>query len=231
LKLPDAPIYEINIGLVGKDEGKIQQAADWLRLLSRETLVNNPHAIDEQITAYWKRKALPEAFTALSEGLAGETIKLMKSALPDILKISPDEILKFLKECHRKATARDDQGIGEKTEDWFKPCLQEWEKLVTSHAKKYMKARDNILGDANKKKLVQYLVSDEYEPFPKSVAYSLLGFPKRGKETKGPVGSALGYLKTLGFIEVVDPQSRGEEVTYKRVDEAMPYLKRILQSK
>jgi len=230
VKLPYAPIYEIRIGQVYKDESKIQPTVDWLRLISRETVVNNPQSIVEQIMAYWKERALPQAFKALSEELAEETIKLMESVLPKDLKITSQDILNFLKECEWKGGIQGDQGTWEKPRHWFKPCLQEWEKLVTSGAEKYVRGRENILKDSNKTKLGQYLINDKYEPFPKSVAYSLLGFAKRGKDTRGPVGSALGYFKALGFVEIVDPQSRGDEVTYKRVDAAMQFLKRILQS-
>lgn len=231
VKLPNAPIYEINIGQVGRDESKIQLTSDWLRLLSRETVVDSPQSIVEQIMAYWKERALPQAFKALSEELAEETINLMKRVLPHELDITSEEILQFLKKCECKETDTRRPGFPEKrTKSWFKPCPQEWERLVTSPASKYVKARENLLEDEYKKKLGEHLISDNYEPWPDTVTYSLLGFPKRGSETKGPTGSTVGYFKTLGFIEIVDPQSKGDEITYKRVDEAMPYLKRILQS-
>lgn len=99
VKLPNAPIYEIKISEAGRDENKIQLTSDRLRLFSRETVVNSSQAIVEQIMAYWKEMALPEAFTALSDKLAEETIKLFRRVLPFELDIPSGEILQFLKEC------------------------------------------------------------------------------------------------------------------------------------
>jgi hypothetical protein len=121
VKLPNAPIYEINVGQVGKDESKIQLTANRLRLLSRETVVNNPQAISEQITAYWKEIALPQAFTALSEGLAEETMKLMRRVLPHELNISSEQILQFLKECRWKGTDIRQPSFPEERRK-FRPC-------------------------------------------------------------------------------------------------------------
>lgn len=97
VKLPNAPIYEISISQTGGDESRIQFISKELRLLSRETVVNNPQAIVEQIRDFWKQKALPEAFAALIDELATETIELMTRVLPHELEISCLEIRDFLK--------------------------------------------------------------------------------------------------------------------------------------
>jgi len=227
VKRPMAPIYEINVGLVGRDESKIQLTADRLRLLSRETVVNSPQTIVEQITAYWKEIALPEAFTALSERLAEETIKLMRRVLPHELNISSEEILQFLKECRGKADIRETGFPKEKRE--FRPCPPEWEKLVTSLEPRYVKARETLLTEP-RRKLGEYLISNNYEPWRKTVTFSLLGLEKRGQKTKTVTGPAVGLYRKYGFIEVVDPKARPDEITYQRVNEAMPYLRRIMQS-
>lgn len=229
VKLPNAPIYEINVGLEGRDESKIQLAAERLCLLSRETVVNSPQAIVEQITAYWKERALPEAFTALSEGLGEETIKLMRGVLPHELNISSEEILQFLKECQWKGTEIRKTGFA-KEKRRFTPCPPEWEKLVTSREPRNVRARETLLIDP-RRKLGEYLISDNYEPWPYTLTFSLLGLPTRGSDTKAVTGPAVGIYRKYGFIEVVDPQARLDEITYQRVDEAMPYLRRILQSR
>jgi hypothetical protein len=228
VKLPNAPIYEINISQVGRDESKIQLTADRLRLLSRETVVNSPQDIAEQIMAYWKEIALPQAFKALSEELAEETIKLMESVLPHELDISSEEILKFLKECQWEGIHIRQPSFSEKKRR-FKPFPPEWEKLVTSLEPRFVKARETLLTEP-RRKLGEYLISNNYEAWPQTLTYSLLGLPTRGSDTKGVTSPALGLYKKYGFIEVVDPQARPDEITYQRVDEAMPYLRRILQS-
>jgi hypothetical protein len=230
VKLPDAPFYEINIGQAGRDEDYIQEVSEKLRFLSREMAVNNPEAIIQEILAYWREIALPQVFTALSEGHAEETIKLVRRVLPPGLDISNQEILHFLRECRWKETDTGVTGSGREKPRKFKPCDEEWEKLVTNGERKYVKMRENLLDDSHKKMLCKHLISDNYKPFHHSVTYSLIGLARRGADTKGPVGSVIGYLKTLGFIEAEDPHSRPSERTYKRVDAAIPYLKRILQS-
>jgi hypothetical protein len=227
VKLPNAPIYEVNIGQVGRDESKIQLTADRLRLLSRETVVNSPQSIVEQIMAYWKERALPQAFKVLSEELAEETIKLMKSVLPPELDISSEEILKFLKECRWEGIHIRQPSFSEKRRG-FKPCPAEWEKLVASREPRYVKARETLLENP-RRKLGEYLISNDYEPWRRTMTFSLLGLPERGSDTKAVTGPAVGRYKEYGFIETVDPQARPDEITYKRVDEAMPYLRRILQ--
>jgi hypothetical protein len=62
------------------------------------------------------------------------------------------------------------------------------------------------------------------------VTFSLLELPRRGSDTKAVTGPAVGRYMEYGFIEIADPQARPDEITYKRVDEAMPYLRQILQS-
>lgn len=62
------------------------------------------------------------------------------------------------------------------------------------------------------------------------MTFSLLGLARRGSETKTVTGPAVGLYKEYGFIDIVDPQARQDEITYQRVEEAMPYLKRILRS-
>ena len=62
------------------------------------------------------------------------------------------------------------------------------------------------------------------------MTFSLLGLEKRGKNTKTVTGPAVGLYRKYGFIEVMDPTARPDEITYQRINEAMPYLRRILQS-
>ena len=69
-----------------------------------------------------------------------------------------------------------------------------------------------------------------YRPWRKTLTFSLLGLQKRGPATKTVTGPAVRFYTQYGFIRIVDPQARPDEITYERVDEAMPYLKRILQS-
>ena len=226
VKLPNAPIYEIKISEAGRDESKIQLTWDRLRLLSRETVVNSPQAIVDQITAYWKEIALPEAFAALSNELAEETIKLMTRVLPRELDIPSEKILQFMKECQWVRTGRVPllPPPGK-----FPPCPEEWEKLVTSLEPRYERARKTLLKDP-RQRLGEYLISDNYQPWRMTITFSLLGLTKRGSDTKAVTGPAVERYKVYGFIEIVDPQARPDEITYQRVEQAMPYLKRILQS-
>lgn len=73
-------------------------------------------------------------------------------------------------------------------------------------------------------------MGDNYEPWRKTVTFTLLKLPKRGDDTKGVTGPAVEVYKRYGFIEIMDAHVRLAEITYKRVDEAMEYLERILRS-
>jgi hypothetical protein len=226
-KLACAPIYEITISQARGDESEIQVISDKLRLLSRETVVNNPQAIAEEITAYWRQMALPQAFAALSNELAEDTIKLMTRVLPHELAFSPAEILLFLKGCRWEgADKRHQNSLPARTRK-FRPCPQEWEKLVTSLEPRYVRARETLLADP-RRKLGEYLISDGYQPWRATVTFHLLGLPRRGTETKTVTGPAVERYKLYGFIDIVDPQARPDDITYRRIEEAMPYLKQIL---
>jgi hypothetical protein len=92
-----------------------------------------------------------------------------------------------------------------------------------------VRARVTLLTEP-RRNLGEYLISNEYEPWPKTVTFSLFGLKRRGTETKTVTGPAVGVYKEYGFVDIVNPQARQNEITYQRVEEAIPYLKRILKS-
>ena len=227
LALPNAEIYEVDIGEASGNETKINRASDRLNLLSRETVVDKPQTIIDQITKEWKETALPKAFLKLTGELREEFIKLMRKALPLELDIPNEEIVQFVKRCQWEETPPLPEK--EKGRRPFIPCKEEWEKLVTSREPRYERARETLLSGA-RRKLGEYLVDTNYEPWRKTVTFVHLGLKKKGSDTKGVTGPAVERYMNYGFIEIVDPHVRPDEITYKRVDEAMEYLKRILQS-
>jgi len=227
LALPNAEIYEVDIGEASDNENKIDKASRRLKLLSRETVVNNPQTIVDQITKEWKETALPKAFLKLTGELREEFIKLMKKALPVELDFSNEEIVQFAEGCPWKETYKGPTGPDNRRK--FTPCKEEWEKLVTSREPRYERARETLLSGL-RRNLGEYLVGDNYEQWRKTVTFTLLKLKKKGSDTKGVTGPAVEVYRRYGFIETVDPHVREDEITYKRVDEAMEYLKRILQS-
>jgi hypothetical protein len=226
LALPNAEIYEVDIGETRDDENKIQKASHRLKLLSRETVVNNPQTIVDQITIEWKETALPKALLKLTGEPSEEFIKLMRKALPQELDFSNEEIVQFVRGCRWNETGTPP---GKEKGKRFIPCKEEWEKLVTSREPRYERARETLLSGL-RRNLGEYLVGDNYEPWRKTVTFTLLKLKKRGSDTKGVTGPAVELYRKYGFMEIVDPHVREDEITYKRVDEAMEYLARILQS-
>jgi hypothetical protein len=81
-----------------------------------------------------------------------------------------------------------------------------------------------------RRKLGEYLISNDYEPWPKTVTFSLLGLKRRDSETKTVTGPAIGLYKEYGFVNIANPQARQDEIIYQWVEEAIPYLKQILKS-
>jgi hypothetical protein len=164
----------------------------------------------------------------LTGELSEKCIALMKEALPPELDFSNEEILQFVGRCRWGEPDTGGTYPGKKKATEFTPCKEEWENLVTSREPKYERARETLLS-GRRRRLAENLVSPDCKPWRKTVTFLLLGLSKRGKDTKTVTGPAVERYMKYGFIKIVDPHVRPDEITYQRVDEAMEYLERILQ--
>lgn len=224
----NAPVYEIRLNEATESDTELRATSERLSVLSRDNLVDNPDSIREAILAYWRQMAFPEAFRELRKRFAQEMTALMRKALPQELDVPQEEILEFLETCTPAGTAKLLRPRTQSKPPTFVPCPENWGKLVRSLEPKYENARKNLLKDPNRR-LGEYLLSNEYAPWPRTVTFSLLGQRTRGSHTKGITAQAVTCYRKYGFIEQQDPEAKNDAVTYQRVEAAMDVLKQLME--
>jgi len=94
-KLPNAPIYEIQISQEARDATEIIRTAVKLAIFNKITVLDNSKTLTEQIKAYWREVALSQAFCAVSGEGIEETGEVMRRNLPEELAISSEEVREF----------------------------------------------------------------------------------------------------------------------------------------
>ncbi|KKL54137.1 hypothetical protein LCGC14_2268460, partial [marine sediment metagenome] len=133
-----------------------------------------------------------------------EFIELIRKELPEVLEIESKDILEFLQKCKPKSVNADFTASIKGKQKKINPCPEEWEKLVSSLEDKYQNGREQLL-KGERRKLGEYLVSEDYEPWPNTITWHLLGLPQRGIETRGVTGLATGMYRRWGFIRPENP--------------------------
>jgi len=228
LSIPNAPIYEIRLTATNGIEKNVKKLTEQFRILCKDEFFSNPKGIDTAILANWKVVALPVAFSKIMKELPDEITELFKKVLPEKLGFTSEDILKFLEQCKLKTQDNDPAIITRSRARKIIPCTEEWEKLVNSLEPRYQKAREKLIKN-ERRKLAEYLIGDNYNPWPNTITWHILGLSKRSSSTKTVTGPAVAIYRKWGFIESQNHMSK-RDVIYQRVEEAMVYLKKLLES-
>lgn len=101
------------------------------------------------------------------------------------------------------------------------PEVKDWERLIESYQSNYRLARW-FFQTSYYRKLGEYLISEDYEPWTKDSTWRHLGLLNGANEEK-KVRHAVSLFMEWGFIEEND----GDR--YFRVEGCFPYLKKLLE--
>jgi predicted type IV restriction endonuclease len=222
LALANAPVYKIILSSAGGREEQVEYIANKLRIIEKEHFTENPKIFDEDIRKNWKMAALPAAWNLLFEKHTDDLIQLVRKGLPAELDIKSDEILRFLKTLktsedvseHRRSRTRQPKK---------KPSFpDDWEQLLNSFEPDYERARERFRRGYNHK-LGQWVISENYKPWSKSITWRHVGAPNEPNERK-QLGPVVAFFREWGFIEEEEGTDK-----YVRVEECVPYLKKLLE--
>lgn len=191
-------------------------------MIEKERMVANPASLEEAIRQNWKMKALPAAWAAAFEVCPNDMVELMRKILPSGLEIKDEEILEFL----RKLTPRSESGAIErhglsakgKASNLSGPDA--WERLLSPDDAVCARHKE-AFGTGYERNLGCYIISDTYKPWNKKSTWKHAKMPSDEHRIAGAV---IGRFKKWGFIEYVK-----EIDGYKRVEEGVPYLKKLLE--
>jgi hypothetical protein len=225
LALSQAPMFEISLSKTGGNEEAIEELADRFRIIGRNGL--DAEAIDQQIQENWKVTALPQCLKKLLSTMKGEFLELARKALPAELMVDDQTIIDYFDGLNAQVSSatRERRPPSHRILD---AGPEDWEKLVTSDEPQYEKARVVLLRQ-ERSKLGEYLVGDSYKPWSKALTFKLLGYPRRGTDTKGKTSQAIRPYKKWNFIrEAASQDRRVKGEVYERVEESVPFLKRLL---
>ena len=223
LALPNAPIYQVILSSIGDGSEQTESIGNKLRIIDKEDFSENPEIFDETIRNNWKLTALPAAWNLLFVNNKNDLIKLVRNGLPAELDIKSDEILRFLRTLKTSDNTPEHAKLRTKS---FKKILtfpDDWDKLLNSYEPFYEKARKRFHKDYYLK-LGQWLISEEYYPWSKSITWRLVGTPNEGNKKK-QVGPVVTLFREWLFIK--EEEERGDK--YVRAEESVPYLKKLLE--
>lgn len=222
LALEKAPVYQVILSIIGDGLEQVESIVNKLRILEKERFADNPGSFDEAIRDNWKITALPEAWNLLFEKDTSPLLKLVGNGLPKELDIKNDEILEFLRRLKPRDDFPEHPRSRTKRSKKSHSFPDDWKELLSSYEPDYDKARKKF-GKGYNLKLAQYIISDNYKPWSKSTTWRYLGMPNDPNERKksGPV---ILLFREWRFIEEV-----GGTDKYKRVEESVQYLEKLLE--
>ena len=223
LALPNAPIYQVMLSSIGDGSEQAESIENKLRIIEKEDFAENPKIFDEAIRYNWKVTALPAAWHFLIENHTDDLIQLFRNGLPLELDIKSDEILRFLRILKTSDDAPEHAESRTKSVKKILTFPDDWDKLLNSYEPIYEKARKRFRSGYNRE-LGQWLISEKYEPWSKSITWRLVGTPKEANKRK-QVGPVVTIFRDWRFIK--EEKDGGDK--YVREEESVPYLKRLLE--
>jgi len=102
------------------------------------------------------------------------------------------------------------------------PRNEDWRNLLDRYEPEYDRARKRFR-EGYYRKLAQYLLSDQYRPWPSSITWRHVGTPDDTNERK-KLGPVIALFREWHFIE----DAEGVEM-YQRLEESIPYLRKLLE--
>lgn len=222
LASPNAPFYEIILSSTGA-VADVEDIADKFLIIEKERFASNPKIFDQTIHANWRRTALPAAWEVILEEHKDDILKLAQKGLPLELEIKDEEILEFFTTLNPPEVAPGYSRSKVKPPKPARSSPEDWEQLLDSFDPEYEGARKRFNKDLNLK-LGRYLISQGYKPWSSKITWRLVGLTE-DKDERKKSGPVVTHFKDWGFIK----QSEGREDMYERVEDSVPYLKRLFE--
>ena len=222
LALSNAPIYGLTLSEAHGNQERIEQIADELDFLQKESFRANPDLFGEAIREKWRMAVLPAALDTFLNERRHDLVQLFQSELPSELAIRDDEILTFLEDLR---TPRDSAVPVKKRRKRGRSLLsfpEDWQALLDSFEPQYERARERF-SQTYYRRLAEYLVGDRYGPWSKSTTWRNVGTPNTTNERK-KLGPVMSLFREWHLIEEA-PQDADK---YQRVEEGMPYLRKLI---
>jgi hypothetical protein len=211
LSLVKAPIYQVALSEVEVDASVLKK----LLIINKDVFASQPERFNKTISEHLKIKSLPHAWATVLQDHTKELLNVFRKGLKHV-DIRDEEILQFLKKSRPEYSPPQT-----KSQIWFSNPGK-WEQLVDSHESPYRLARW-FFRTSYYRKFGEYLISENYKPWSKDSTWRHAGLPDDTKEKK-KVEHAVVLFQEWGFIEDTGDSK------YCRVEECVPYLKKILET-
>jgi len=222
LALENAPVYQVILSSAGYGSEQTESIVNKLCIIQKEHFAENPEIFDEAIRNNWKIAALPAAWNLLFEKDTSTLLQLVRKGLPAELDIKSDEILGFLKTLQTSGDVIEPPRLRTKRPKKRPSFPDDWEQLLNSFEPDYEQARKRFRRGYNCK-LGQWIISENYKPWSKSITWRHVGAPNETNERK-QLGPVVAFFRKWRFIEEEENTNK-----YVRVEESVPYLKELLE--
>jgi hypothetical protein len=207
LALANAPFYQVCLSEIEDDHSLLER----LLVIKKDTFISHPEKFNKALSENLKEAALPHAWTTVLQDHTKELLEVFRKGLQQI-EVKDEAILRYLRTFKP-------EGLKHQTRpaNWT-PKPKNWEQLIESYESPYRLARW-FFRTSYYRKLGEYLINQNYKPWPKDLTWKHVGLPEGSNEKK--VGHAVVLFREWGFIK-----ETGEK--YCRVEECVPYLKKLL---
>jgi len=210
LALASVPFYQVCLSDMDTETSLIEK----LLIISKDVLISHPERFNKVLNENVKIAALPRAWVTVLKDHTKEIIQVFRKGLQNT-DIKDEMIVKFL-----KSLGSEDLLSQARSPVWV-PKPRNWEQLIDSYDSPYRLARW-FFRTSYYRKLGEYLINENYRPWPKDSTWRYVGLPDGINERK-KVGHAVFMFHEWGFIE------EGADGKYYRVEECVPYLKKLLE--
>jgi hypothetical protein len=210
LAFTNAPFYHVCLSDMDNDTSSMEQ----LLIIKKDVFISHPEKFNKAVNENSKIAALPHAWMAVLRDHTRELIQVFRKGLQNA-DIKDEMIVKFLK------TLGSEDLLSQARSPVWVPKPRNWEQLIDSYDSPYRLARW-FFRTSYYRKLGEYLINENYKPWPKDSTWRHVGLPDGLNERK-KVGHAVFMFREWGFIEeAVDGK-------YYRVEECVPYLEKLLE--
>jgi hypothetical protein len=210
LALTNAPFYQVSLSALDNDASSVER----LLIIKKDIYTAHPEKYNKAISENLKISSLPNAWMTVLRDHTVELIQLFRKGLQHP-GIKDETIVQYLKSLGSEGLP------AEATAPVWVPKPRNWEQLIDSYDSPYRLARW-FFRTSYYRKLGEYLINENYKPWPKDLTWKYVGLPDGINERK-KVGHAVFMFREWGFIE------EALDGKYYRVEECVPYLKKLLE--
>lgn len=224
LALPDAPMYDLTLSDAHANPEQIEHIASKFQVIEKSHFTADPKLFDEAVRDKWKSSALPVALEVLVNERSDDLLQLVRQGLPSELGIEDEEILTFFKALKPLGASSERAKKRMTRAQKSHSFPEDWQRLLDSFEPVYERARWRFR-EGYYRKLMQYLISNQYAPWSKITTWRHVGAPKDPQERK-KLGPVISLFREWHFIE----EAEGFKM-YQRVEESVPYLRKLVEKR